>query len=120
LDFVDNTVNKTTGTIRLRATFANASRRLWPGQFVEALFKLTEEPDALTVPSEAIQTGQQGLYVFVVKPDQTAEVRPVKTRRSVNGETVIETGLQPGETVVTDGHLRVLPGGKVEIKTGLQ
>lgn len=120
LTFIDNTVEKATGTIRLKATFANAERRLWPGQFVDVALRLTEEPNALTVPSEAIQTGQNGQYVYVVKSDKTAELRPVTVGRTVGSDTVIEKGVQADDTVVTDGQLRVVPGGKVEIKTGLQ
>jgi multidrug efflux system membrane fusion protein len=116
LSFVDNTVNTATGTIQLKGTFANASRRLWPGQFVNAVLTLTTEPNAIVVPSQAIQTGQQGQYVFVVKPDLTVELRPVVVQRSLNEETVVEQGLKPGETVVTDGQLQLVPGSRVEIK----
>jgi multidrug efflux system membrane fusion protein len=117
--FVDNGVDTTTGTIRMKATFENKQRRLWPGQFVDVNLTVTEEPNVTVVPTVAIQTGQSGQYVFVVKPDQTAEMRPVVVGRSVGDETVIEKGVQPEETVVTDGQLRVTPGGKVEIKSGL-
>ena len=116
LTFVDNTVDNTTGTIRLKGTYANAERRLWPGQFVNVVLKLTSRPNAIVVPSQAVQTGQSGQYVFVVKPDLTAESRPVMAGSTVAGETVIEKGLQPGETVVTDGQLRLAPGAKVELK----
>ena len=116
LTFVDNAVDNTTGTIRLKATFANAERRLWPGQFVNAVLKLASRPGAVVVPSQAVQTGQAGQYVFVIKPNLTAESRPVVPGATVNGETVIEKGLQPGEKVVTDGQLRLAPGSKVEVK----
>jgi multidrug efflux system membrane fusion protein len=116
LTFVDNSVDNTTGTIRLKATFANAERRLWPGQFVNVVLKLTQRPNAIVVPSQAVQTGQAGQYVFVIKPDLTAESRPVVPGATVAGETVIEKGLQPGETVVTDGQLRLTPGAKVEVR----
>ena len=119
VSFIDNGVDTTTGTIRMKGTFENQHRRLWPGQFVDVTLTLTEEPNATVVPTTAIQTGQSGQYVFVVKADQTAEMRPVTVGRSVDDVTVIEKGVQPGETVVTDGQLRVVPGGKVEIKTGL-
>ncbi len=86
LSFVDNTVNAATGTIQLKGTFANVDRRLWPGQFVNAVLTLTTEPNAIVVPSQAIQTGQQGQYVFVVKSDLTVELRPVVVQRTLNGE----------------------------------
>jgi len=120
LTFVDNTVDAATGTIRLKATFPNQDRRLWPGQFVRVKLRLAEEPGVLVVPSEAVQTGQEGQYVFVVRPDLTAESRPVVVSRAHNGESVITKGLQAGETVVTDGHLRLAPGAKVEVKAGLE
>ncbi len=115
LTFVDNTMDVTTGTIRLKGTFENKTGRLWPGQFVNVALTLTTQPDALVVPARAVQTGQQGQFVFVVKPDQTVEVRPVEAGRSVNEETVIDRGLSAGEVVVTDGQLRLFPGAKVEV-----
>jgi membrane fusion protein, multidrug efflux system len=114
--FVDNAVDAATGTIQLKATFSNRQRFLWPGQFVTAAMTLTTKPDAIVVPSQAIQTGQEGFYVFVIKPDLTVDARPVITGTILDGETVIEKGLQPGEQVVTDGQLRLVPGAKVEIK----
>lgn len=117
LTFVDNTVNNTTGTIQLKALFPNETKTLWPGQFVNVVLTLTTQPDAIVVPSQAIQTGQQGSYVFVVKPDLTVESRPVVVAREVNDETVIDQGLASGEQVVTDGQLRLAPGAKVDIKT---
>jgi membrane fusion protein, multidrug efflux system len=119
VSFIDNGVDKTTGTIRMKATFENKRRRLWPGQFVNVTLTLTEEPNVTVVPTVAIQTGQSGQYVFIVKADQTAQMQPVVVGRSVDDETVIEKGVEPGETVVTDGQLRIVPGGKVEIKKGL-
>jgi multidrug efflux system membrane fusion protein len=116
LTFVDNTVDVTTGTIRLKATFDNQDERLWPGQFVHVALTLTTEPHALVVSSSAIQTGQDGQYVYVVKRDNTVESRTVVVTRTVGDETVIERGLDPGETVVTDGQLRLIPGASVEIK----
>lgn len=118
LTFVDNTVDRATGTIRVKATFANRARRLWPGQFVDTVLTLTEQLNAIVVPSQAIQTGQAGTYVFIVKSDLTAESRPVVTGRPLDGETVVEKGLEPGEKVVTDGQLRLVPGAKVELKSG--
>jgi len=117
LTFVDNAVDVNTGTIKLRATFANKERHLWPGQFVDIIGTLTTQPNAVVVPSQAVQTGQSGQYVFVIKNDLTVESRPVIVGRSLDGETVIEKGLQSGEKVVTDGQLRLVPGAKVEIKT---
>ena len=116
LAFVDNAVDTATGTIKLKGTFNNKEKRLWPGQFVNVVLTLTTRPNAILVPSQAIQTGQEGPYVFVVKPDLTVESRPVAVARSLDGLTVVTKGLQPGETVVTNGQLRLVPGGKVEIK----
>jgi membrane fusion protein, multidrug efflux system len=116
VNFVDNAVDPTTGTIRLKATFANDGKRLWPGQFVNVALTLATEPNALVVPSQAVQTGQQGSYVFVVKPDATVENRPVVVARTQGSETVISKGLQPGENVVTDGQPRLVTGAKVEIR----
>lgn len=116
LTFIDNAVDSTTGTIKLKATYVNSDRRLWPGQFVNVVVTLASQPNAIVVPNEAVQSGQQGPYVFVVKPDLTAESRLVTPGRVIGGETVIEKGLQPGEKVVTDGQLRLVPGAKVQIK----
>ena len=116
LTFVDNAVDTATGTIKLKGIFENHERRLWPGQFVDVILTLTTRPNAVLVPSQAIQTGQEGPYVFVVKPDLTVESRPVAVDRSLDGLTVVAKGLQPGETVVTTGQLRLVAGGKVEIK----
>ncbi len=118
LSFIDNNVDLTTGTIKLKGTFANAERRLWPGQFVNVALTLTEQPNAVLVPTQAIQTGQHGTYVFVVKPDLSAESRPVKVERNFENQAVIASGLQPGEKVVTDGQIRLVPGSKLEIKNG--
>ena len=116
LTFIDNAVNKVTGTITLKGTFANREKRLWPGQFVRVVLTLTSMPDAIVVPSRAVDTGQSGQYVFVIKPDLTAEMRPVTIGSSLGGETLILKGLQVGEQVVTDGQLRLVPGAKVVIK----
>ena len=120
LTFIDNTVDKTTGTIRLRGTFPNKGKRLWPGQFVNVILGLTSQPNTLIVPSQAIQTGMEGLYVFVVKPDMKAENRPVTVGRSLDGFTVIEKGLKGGEMVVTDGQFQLVSGTLVQIKKGLE
>jgi multidrug efflux system membrane fusion protein len=117
LNFVDNAVDPTTGTVQLKATFANEDRRLWPGQFVDVVLTLADRPNSVTVPSVAVQDGQDGSYVFVVRADETAELRPVRVVFVTgDGLAVIDTGLSGGETVVTDGHLRVSPGGKVAVK----
>jgi membrane fusion protein, multidrug efflux system len=116
LSFVDNAVDTATGTIKIKGTFANEGRRLWPGQFVNVVLTLTSLPNAVVVPTQAVQAGQQGQYVFLVKADRTVESRPVITGEVFNGETVVERGIRPGETVVTDGHLQLVPGARVEIK----
>jgi multidrug efflux system membrane fusion protein len=116
LSFVDNTVDNSTGTVKLKGTFTNPDHRLWPGQFSNISLRLAEDEDATVVPSQAIQTGQAGDFVFVVKPDQTAESRPVKVARTLGSEAVIAKGIEPGETVVTDGQLRLIQGIKVQIK----
>jgi len=116
LSFVDNAVDTATSMILLKATFANQGERLWPGQFVDVVVTLGEEPGRIVAPASAVQTGQQGQYVFVVKEDHTVELRPVEVERMNEVEAVIEKGLTAGETVVTDGQLRLVPGAKVEIK----
>jgi multidrug efflux system membrane fusion protein len=115
LDFVDNAVDPTTGTIRLRAEFQNGRNRLWPGLFVNASLRLSERPNTLVVPSQAISTNQDGQYVYVVKADSTVESRPVVTGASIEGQTIIMEGLKAGETVVVDGQLRLVPGSRAEI-----
>lgn len=114
LDFLDNAVDPASGTIRLKARFANADRRLWPGQFAQVALTLTTEPHAILVPSEAVQVGQSGNFVFVVGSDRLAEPRPVTVDRQWQGQTVIAKGLQAGEDVIVDGHLQVVPGGPVQ------
>lgn len=116
LTFINNTVNNTTGTIELKGTFANRDRRLWPGQFVNVILDLTVQENATVVPSQAVQTGEKGMYVYVVKPDNTVEYRPVSVGISLSGVTQVEKGVTPGETVVTNGQLRLYPGAKVSFK----
>ena len=116
LTFVDNGIDPATGTVLLKAAFPNTDRALWPGQFLNAALTLSVEKDAVVVPSPAVQTGQSGTFVMVVKADMTIELRPVTVARAVGDESVIASGLKAGETVVTDGHLRLVPGAKVEIK----
>lgn len=116
VSFLDNAVDTATGTIKLKGSFVNGRKRLWPGQFVNLSITLSVRRNAVVVPSQAVQTGQQGQYVFVVKPDATAELRAVGLGPVHQGHTVIEQGLQPGERVVIDGQVRVIPGSKVEIR----
>jgi len=113
LTFVDNAVDMTTDTIKLKATFDNSDHRLWPGQFARVSLRLTTLPHAIVVPSQAVQTGQDGQYVFVVKPDNTVEQRTVAAAQHVDQDIVIENGLKPGEVVVTEGQLRLEPGSHV-------
>ncbi|HTQ23175.1 MAG TPA: efflux RND transporter periplasmic adaptor subunit [Candidatus Binataceae bacterium] len=119
LSFIDNTVNATTGTFELKGLFANAEERLWPGQYVDVTLTLSELPDTILVPSQAVQTSQDGSFVFVVERDMSAKARPVIVGDSLDGKTVIKSGLKAGETVVTDGQLRLFPGAKVKVKQGL-
>jgi multidrug efflux system membrane fusion protein len=119
LTFVDNTVDPATGTIALRASFPNNDQHLWPGQFSNVLLRLGEQQNVLVVPSQAVQAGQQGDYVFVTKPDMTVDVRQVNVGQTVNNETEVLNGLSPGETVVTDGQVRLIPGTKVYFTKGL-
>ncbi len=117
LAFSDNAIDAATGTIKLRGRFDNAAKLLWPGQFVDSWLTLREEPDARVVPSQALQNGPKGQYVYVVKADATAEQREVVVARIEGGEAVIASGLEPGEAVVVDGASRLLPGSKVSAKT---
>lgn len=116
LSFIDNAVDSTTGTIKLKGIFTNADRRLWPGQFVDAYLTLKTQANALVIPSQAIQNGQQGTYVYVIKDDNTVEVRPVTTGEAQQGQAIVQKGLAVGERIVTDGQLRLVPGAKVQIK----
>ena len=119
LSFIDNAVNATTGTFELKGLFSNERERLWPGRFVDVTLTLSELPDTILVPSQAVQTGQDGTFVFVVEHDMSAKPRPVQVGDSLDGQTIIKSGLKSGETVVTDGQLRLFPGAKVKIKSGL-
>ena len=113
VSFIDNMVDSATGTIRLKATFPNGSRQLWPGAFVQVTLNLTTDPDALVVPATAVQASQDGQYVYVVKPDRTVELRTVTVERQQNGQAVVAAGVSAGEVVVTDGQLRLTPGARV-------
>jgi multidrug efflux system membrane fusion protein len=118
LTFIDNAVDLTTGTIKLKATFDNAQHVLWPGQFVDVSLTLKSQPNALVIPTAALQTSQNGTYVYIVNPDLTAQPQPVKVAWTKGDETVLAGGVQAGQRVVTDGQLRLTPGTKVEIKSG--
>jgi membrane fusion protein, multidrug efflux system len=116
LAFIDNAVDRTTGTIKLKAEFKNEDKRLWPGQFINVALTLTTQSDAVVIPAEAIQVGPEGQHVFVVKPDNSVEVRPVVVARTDEGEAVIAQGLQAGEQIVREGQFLLSAGSKVEIK----
>jgi multidrug efflux system membrane fusion protein len=116
LSLVDNTVDPATGTVRLKATFINEDRRLYPGQFVNVVLTLGTASQATVVPSQAVQIGQDKSFVYVAKADGTAEMRTVKSGTTMVSMTVIEEGLKPGEQVITDGQLRLVPGSKIQIK----
>jgi multidrug efflux system membrane fusion protein len=118
LTFLDNTVDRTTGTITLKATFPNTDRILWPGEFVNAVLTLATEQNAIVAPTGAVQNGQQGTFAYVVRADRTVESRPVTVARSAADGLVIAKGLAAGETVVTDGQLRLSPGAKIEVLSG--
>jgi multidrug efflux system membrane fusion protein len=117
ITFVDNAVDQTTGTIRIKATFPNQNRRLWPGQFANVSVRLASDSNAIVVPSVAVQAGPDGQFVYVVKGDQTVEMRPVVVARTAGKETILKSGVKTGETVVTDGQLRLVPGSRITIKT---
>jgi multidrug efflux system membrane fusion protein len=118
LTFVDNAVDMTTGTIKLKGTFTNESRKLWPGQFVRVVVRLAQRHDAVVVPTQAVQTGQDGVFVYIVKDDNTVDSRPVIVGARVDQEVVIEKGLAQGEKVVTEGTLRLVPGSRIRVGGG--
>ena len=111
---IDNSVDSTTGTIHLKAEFPNQDGLLWPGQFLTAVLTLDTVRNATVIPSEAVQSGQQGQFVFAVKPDNSVEIRPVTIASSMGSKTVIASGVAPGDTVVTDGQLRLFPGATIK------
>ncbi len=119
LTFIDNGVDTTTGTFKLKGTFQNRDRRLWPGEFVDVALELSTQKNAVVVPTRAIQTSQQGEYVYVVRPDGTAESRPVKTAGAYQNLTLVPDGLKAGERVIVDGQLRVAPNAKVVVQSTL-
>jgi membrane fusion protein, multidrug efflux system len=116
LAFINNMVDTNTGTVMMKGVFLNPGKRLWPGQFVNVTLTLQSLPDAVVVPSQAVQTGQNGKYIFVVKADNSVEMRPVVAGVTDAGDTVIEQGVSAGDTVVTDGQLMLMPGGRVMIR----
>ncbi len=116
LTFINNAVDAATGTIQLKGTFENKDKRLWPGQFINVVLTLTTQRNAVVMPAAALQTGQLGQYVFVVKPDFTVESRPVTVARTFGDLAVVAQGVTPGEKVVTDGQLNLLTGVHVELK----
>src|SRR5262249_35558593 len=118
LSSLDNTADTTTGTIRLKAEFGNADKALWPGQFVNVVLTLYDQKDAVVTPSAAVQNGPSGQYVFVIKPDLTAELRNIKVARAEGDDTVVTSGLQAGDQVVTVGQVRLAPGTKVSLAKG--
>ncbi len=117
LTFIDNGVDPQTGTVKLKATFTNKDRKLWPGEFVDVVLNLSTQKDMVVVPTKAIQTGQQGDYLFVVKNGNTAEARPIVTGGSYKNLTLISKGVAAGETVIVDGQVRVVPNGKVVVQS---
>ncbi|MGV3533169.1 MAG: efflux RND transporter periplasmic adaptor subunit, partial [Chthoniobacteraceae bacterium] len=119
LSFVDNAVKPASGTIDLKATFRNDPVVLWPGQFVDVEMVLSLQKAALVAPARAVQSSQNGSFVFVIKPDETVEARDVVLARTVGEVAVLSQGVQPGERIVLDGHAQLTPGSKVQVKTGL-
>jgi multidrug efflux system membrane fusion protein len=114
LTFIDNAVDPATGTIKMKATFQNKDHRLWPGQFVDIVLTVMMQPNAILVPSQAVQAGQNGQYVFVVGQDGIAQYRAVSVGRSA-GDNIVVAGVNPGERVVTDGQSKLVPGARVQI-----
>ena len=120
LTFIDNGVDPTTGTVKLKATFRNADKRLWPGEFVNVVLNLSTRKNAIAVPTKAVQSGQQGDYVFVISRDGTADPHQVTTDGTYQNLTLVRTGLNAGDTVIVDGQLRVVPNGKVAVQSSLR
>ena len=114
--FVDNAVDVQTGTLKLKATFANTKETLWPGAFVDVVLTLTEQPNAIVVPSAGVNVSQNGQYVFLVKPDKSVAMQPITVQRTFGDRSIVSEGLKPGDVVVTDGQLRLSEGSKIEIK----
>jgi multidrug efflux system membrane fusion protein len=119
LTFIDNAIDPTTGTIDLKGTFANQNRALWPGEYVNVALQVSSRNGAVVIPAQAVQTGQRGQYVYVVKDGNAVEMRPVTVAQQVEQQAIIDRGVSPGETVVTDGQIRLTPKSKVQVKTSL-
>ncbi len=119
LAFVDNNINTNSGTVRLKGTFENKSGKLWPGQYVDVVLGLTLDKNRIVVPAQAVQTSQDGSYVFIIRADDTIAVRPVIIERFAAKEAIIKSGIDAGDTVVTDGHIRLYPEAKVKVKSSL-
>lgn len=117
VSFIDNSVDASTGTIKMKGSFANEDHALWPGLFVQVTLVLRTDPTAIVVPAAAVQTSQSGQFVFVVKPDRTVDIRSVTVERQQGDETVVSHGLAAGEEVVTDGQLRLTAGARVTTGT---
>ena len=117
IDFIDIAVDATSGTIKVKGTFPNTDRHLTPGQFVNVNVTLTTDANATVIPTTAVQAGQQGNYVYVIKADKTVEMRPVTIARTHGDESIIGSGIKAGETIVVDGQLRLVPGSRVSIKS---
>jgi multidrug efflux system membrane fusion protein len=115
LTVIDNTVDSQTGTVHLKATFDNTNRALWPGQFVDVVLTLDSVQNATVIPAEAVQAGQQGQFVYVVKADRSVEPRVVSVGRTLDQGVIVNTGVTPGETVVTDGQMLLYPGAHITI-----
>jgi multidrug efflux system membrane fusion protein len=118
LTFVDNTVDRATGTLMLKGEFDNRDARLWPGQFVDTRLVLASEADRIVIPAPAVTNGQQGTYVYVLNPDSTVVTRPVTVARTQGDDAIIASGIQPGDVVVTDGQIRLSPGARVLVRSG--
>jgi multidrug efflux system membrane fusion protein len=117
LAVVDNEIDPTTGTVKLKATFPNDDLKLWPGKFVNARLVLTTRKDATVIPSSVVQRGPQGTYAYLINPDKTVEMRPIKVAQTEGNLALVDDGLKPGEQVVVDGQYKLQPGAHVELTT---
>jgi multidrug efflux system membrane fusion protein len=115
LTFIDNNVDTTTGTIKLKGTFPNANRKLWPGEYANVTLKMSTQANALVIPNQAMQTGQDGNYVYLINADHVAEVRPITIGLRRESELVVDKGLAEGDIIVTQGQLRLAPGSRVSL-----
>lgn len=117
LTFVDNNISTSSGTVRLKGTLENSEGRFWPGQFVDVVLTMAVDKARIVVPAHAVQAGQDGNYVFIIRTNDTIAIRPVTVERFVGKEAIIKSGIEPGDLVVTDGHIRLYPDAKVKIKS---